>query len=76
MNPKIIEFSEVTLNEPLALGIPADLVFDDNPLDSLLYGARPIAPTPASVLELWEQGIDRSEACARAVAAELQQNPN
>lgn len=61
---------------PLALGIPADLVFDDDPLEALLHGTQPVAPTPADVLELWRQGLDRSPACARALAAVLGRNPD
>lgn len=76
MNPKAIEGQPPPLNAPPGLGIPARLVFDDNPLEPLLYGAEPVAPTPASVLELWDQGLDRSEACAHAVAAVLVQNPD
>ena len=76
MNPQAIEAQPTILNPPLALGIPGNLVFDDNPLDPLLYGTEPIAPTPASVLELWERGLDRSESCAHAVASVLVQCPH
>jgi tetratricopeptide (TPR) repeat protein len=76
MNPHVIEARSQTLNAALSLGSPALLVFDDNPLDALLYGAESAAPTPASVLDLWEQGLDRSESCARAVAAVLVQRPD
>lgn len=76
MNPPAIEAQPPILNPPLALGNPGDLVFDDNPLDPLLYGTERIAPTPASVLELWERGLDRSESCAHAVAAVLVQCPD
>jgi hypothetical protein len=61
-------------SDPLAGGIPADLAFDDEPLEPLLYGAPVAAPTPGSVVELWQQGLDRSAACARALAAVLVQN--
>jgi hypothetical protein len=76
MNPNPVEMDAVKRKAPLTLGIPSDLVFDDEPLEHLLYGAEPIAPTPASVVELWERRLDRSEACARALAAVLARNPD
>jgi Flp pilus assembly protein TadD len=74
MDPNPIPIQQATANGPLSLGIPGNLVFDDDPLEPMLYRTEPTAPTPASVLELWERGLDRSEACARALAAVLVQN--
>ena len=54
---------------------PADLIFDDEPLDPLLYGTTPVEPTPASALELWKRNLDRSPACARAIAITVARNP-
>jgi len=68
MNPDKIQ---PQAHNVLAMGLPNALVFDDDALDALLYGSPPVAPTPASVWELWRQGFDRSELCAHALAALL-----
>jgi tetratricopeptide (TPR) repeat protein len=54
-------------NAILSVGKSGELVFDDEPLEPLLKGTAPSAPTPASVVEIWRQGIDRSETCVRAL---------
>jgi len=76
MNTNPIEPRPPLTTEPFVTGIPVPLVFDDNPLDALLHGVEPIPPTPASVLELWERGLDRSAACASAVTAILLRSPD
>src|SRR5262245_27640340 len=75
MDPQTLEASSSTAPPPLDVGVPSSLVFDDNPLDSLLFGTVCVAPSPANVLELWEGGLDRSEDCARAMAAVLVKSP-
>lgn len=34
---------------PFQVETPADLVFDDDPIEAILYGPSPIPPTPASI---------------------------
>jgi len=60
---------------PLPGEIPAELIFDDAPLEPLLYGGAPVPPTPANALELWRLNLDRSPACARAIATTVAKNP-
>ena len=50
--------------------MPTDLVFDDDPLEPLLYGGASEGPTPANVLELWKRG-NREGGLIDAVAAVL-----
>jgi tetratricopeptide (TPR) repeat protein len=57
-----------------SLGEIGELVFDDEPLEPQLAGLQSSAPTPASVVEIWRQGIDRSGSCARAFIAVLARN--
>jgi tetratricopeptide (TPR) repeat protein len=72
----MFETQKLAANDPLAVGTPVELVFDDEPLGPMLSGATPAEPTSASVLQRWQQGHDRSAACARALVAVLVKNPD
>jgi len=61
--------------DAFTLGVPPDLVFDDEPLEPMLCGGQARAPTPANVVEIWRQRRDRSPACTRALAAVLLKTP-
>ncbi len=74
MRPNPFEPVQTSASDSFSLEVPAGLVFDDDPLEPMLSGAAPTAPSPACVLDIWQQGLDRSEACARALAAVLVQS--
>jgi tetratricopeptide (TPR) repeat protein len=57
-------------------GWPGALVFDDEPLAPLLNGDERSGATPASVIDLWDTGIDRSPECARAFVVVLTHRPD
>lgn len=57
--------------QKIKLGEIPELVFDDNPLDSMLVGGEATRPTPASVMALWNSGVDRSDSCLSAMIAIL-----
>lgn len=59
----------------LTLGVPSQLVFDDDSLTPILTGEPAMPPTPASVTELWLRGLNRSDECGRAFIAVLVKNP-
>jgi tetratricopeptide (TPR) repeat protein len=56
-------------------GIPESLVFDDVSLDSILYSAKSVQPTPANAIDLWQRGVCNTIECAEAVAAMLGNRP-
>jgi tetratricopeptide (TPR) repeat protein len=62
------------VEEPFTGETPSDLVFDDDPLDHLLYGAPQVEPTPVNALEIWKRNLDRSSTCSRAIATTVAKN--
>jgi tetratricopeptide (TPR) repeat protein len=76
MQTLFIRLEQVADDNLMRLGTPEALVFDDDPLEPMLAGGSPAAPTPASVIELWRSGTNRSAPCARALVAVLAKHPD
>lgn len=59
---------------PFCNTVPEDLVFDDDPLEPLLYGSNAVAATPANLVALW-QTDHGTRVPFDAVAAVLNNHP-
>jgi tetratricopeptide (TPR) repeat protein len=56
--------------------VPRDLVFDDDPVEAILYNVEPRRPTPAGVIELISEDHNVSQECEKALVAILANHPH